>query len=291
MRRAQMSDSRPVDLRPVDFWAKVNRTCFLMFPMGCEKSGLFRSTCVDLDVNSFHESSRAVSRLLTLLTDSLRIIIDLYIYNYMILLVLIHSLSRTLEQKRIKSQQDDFCSVLRSASTSIKRSTGRSTAVNRWRSYCNHRVCLLTIPKRDIQKSRTQKKLRREFSVDKSLITSKDLSLEFRSCSPKKLSRILIEARCPVQPGKRFFSWDALQAREIIRAYLEREAEQMLRAENRILRRTDSEENPEMRERVREALIAQYEAREAQASAFPGSMESFRAVVAEKKSQSETFWG
>lgn len=127
--------------------------------------------------------------------------------------------------------------------------------------------------------------------MDKSLITSKDLSLEFRSCSPKKLSRILIEARCSVQPGKRFFSWDALQAREIIRAYLEKEAEQAVRAENRVLRRTDAINDVETRERVREALIAQYESREAQVSPFPGSMESFRSVAREKKAQSENFWG
>jgi hypothetical protein len=122
---------RPVDRRPVDFWASVNRCCFPNIPVGYEKSADFRSTCVDRRVYTLGQTYQAVPHLLTVLTGLLRNILDLYIYNYLKSLESIDSLSRTFEQKRIKSQQDVFCSSSSKASASINRSTGRSTPVNR----------------------------------------------------------------------------------------------------------------------------------------------------------------
>lgn len=127
MRRSK----RPVDRRPVDFWGSVNRCCFPDITAGYKKSAAFRSTHVDLEVDTIHQSYQLVRVLLTVLTAFLRYIIDLYIYNYIILLDSIHSLFRTLEQKRIKSQQDVFCSSVSKVSVLINRSTRRSTVVNR----------------------------------------------------------------------------------------------------------------------------------------------------------------
>jgi len=122
---------RPVDRRPVDFWPLVNRTMVSKITVTCKKSGLFWSTHVDLEVNKLSESFHDLTDLLTLLTCFLRRIIDLYICKYLKLHDHTHSLTHTFEVKRIKSQQDVFCSYGSKASITIKRSTVWSTVVNR----------------------------------------------------------------------------------------------------------------------------------------------------------------
>jgi hypothetical protein len=122
---------RPVDRRPVDFWPLVNRLLVSVILVGYKKSGILRSTHVDPKVYANAQLFQYLANLLTLLTGSLRRIIDLYICKYLKLHDHTHSLTHTFEVKRIKSQQDVFCSYGSKASITIKRSTARSTVVNR----------------------------------------------------------------------------------------------------------------------------------------------------------------
>jgi hypothetical protein len=127
--------------------------------------------------------------------------------------------------------------------------------------------------------------------VTGTLVTAKDLSLEFENCSPKKISRLLTDAECEGVRGDRLFLWSRLQAVEIIRTHLEREAERRMRDENRALRRASSPKTGGTGENTEKSPVVVWGAPLPQIRPFPGSMESFRDVVREKRTQSETFWG
>ena len=127
--------------------------------------------------------------------------------------------------------------------------------------------------------------------MTETLVTSSELSLEFKTFSPKKISRVLANADCGGVRGERLFLWSLSQAREIIRAQIEKEAEQRMRDENRAKRRASADRPAKSGENTGSSVPAVWGAPFPQIRPFPGTMEGFRSVVREKREQSETFWG
>lgn len=127
--------------------------------------------------------------------------------------------------------------------------------------------------------------------MTETLVTSSDLSLEFKTFSPKKISRLLANANCGGVRGERLFLWSLSQAREIITAQIEKEAEQRMRTENRAKSRANAKRPERSGESSESVSPVQWGAPPTQIRPFPGTMEGFRSVVREKREQSETFWG
>lgn len=127
--------------------------------------------------------------------------------------------------------------------------------------------------------------------MTETLVTSAELSLEFKTFSPKKIARLLTENGCGGVRGHPLFRWDLSQAREIIRAQIEKEDEKRMRNENRAKRRASADTPEKSGENTGSSVPAHWGAPFPQIRPFPGTMDGFRSVVREKREQSETFWG
>jgi hypothetical protein len=142
-----------------------------------------------------------------------------------------------------------------------------------------------------MQKQREHRKRRKESPVTETLVTSAELSLEFKTFSTKKIARLLAESECVGVRGKQLFLWVGSQAREIIRAQIEKEDEKRMRNENRAKRRASADTPATSEGNTGSSVPAQWGAPFPQIRPFPGTMDGFRSVVREKREQSETFWG
>jgi len=124
-----------------------------------------------------------------------------------------------------------------------------------------------------------------------SLITSAELSQEFEAFSPKKISKLLVEAQCDGEKGGRYFLWVGSQAREIIRAYMDREMLKTGKGKKSDLKRLMQRNGSGVGQTTDLPYDPLSCSAQAQTERFPGSLEAFRTVAREHQQHIETFWG